>query len=206
MIDTHDFTRRAELDLRGSKAISPCTCQAWRSLPPEASAAFARALAFLGCQVEDTAGPSNGATREADRIAAARLMLLKLSVDSDDPKWSSEVLERLLKTVVGVPGGSIGDVMYALYGVLGDYPSELSKPLASFIKDLVVQCFTRYPELYQSVDWNRLVQRMTASASKPQLYFALHAIPPQFVSPEFAHEIATGLDSSPYREEAASAL
>jgi hypothetical protein len=40
---------------------------------------------------------------ESDRVAAARLMLVKLGVDTDDPRWSSDVLDRLLKSVMETP-------------------------------------------------------------------------------------------------------
>ncbi|MCI0455481.1 MAG: hypothetical protein L0Z62_00710 [Gemmataceae bacterium] len=207
MTDSTAFLRQAEIELRNTRTISSSTCQAWENLSGEARTAFARAMAFLGCRATSGAdATSAGMTTEADRIAAARLMLVKLGVDSDDPKWSSDVLDRLLKSVVEAPGGSVGDLFGALLGVLGDYAPELSRPLASFIKELVVKCFTRYQQSYESVNWNRFVESLGGSASKAQLYLALHAIPPQFVSSQLADAIAKGLESTAFRDEAVSAL
>ncbi len=142
----------------------------------------------------------------ADRIAAARLMLLKLGLDGDNPTWSSAVLDRLLNAVTEAPGGSVGDVICAMCGVLGDYQAKLSKPAAGLIKDMVVRCFTRHRSDYESVDWQPLVKCIAGGATQAQFYLALHAIPPQLVTPQLAESIAKGLESTAFREEAASAL
>jgi hypothetical protein len=135
-----------------------------------------------------------------------RMMLLKLGLDSDDPRWSSDVLDRLLAGVVETPGGSVGDLFHALVEVLGSYSPELSKPMASFIKDLVVKCFTLQRLSYDAVDWNRLVENLDGHVTRAQLYLALHAIPPQFVTPQLADAIVKGLESTAFHAESASAL
>lgn len=206
MTDKNDFVRQAEFELRNTRTVSLSTCQAWADLPAEAKTAFARAMSFLGCIPSGTVGTPSPPTAELDRIAAARLMLLKLGLDSDDPRWSSEVLDRLLKAVVETPNGGVGDLFFALFGVLGDYSPELTKPVASLMKDLVVKCFTRYQGSYESVDWRRLVERLGVNATKAQLYLGLHAIPPQFVPPQLADAIAKGLESTAFHDEAASSL
>ena len=206
MINFIDFAQQAEKDLRSAGTVQNATCQAWTDLHPETRAAFASALTFLGCCVEEPQGVSVAAPSEAERVAAARLMLLELGADSDDPRWSSAVLERLLQAVVAPPGGSVGDLLLALNGVLADFPGELSRPLANFIKDLVVACFTRYRASYEAVDWARFAHTVTPGATKPQLYLALHAIPRRFILPELGDSIASGLHSSPFQEEAVAAL
>lgn len=206
MTDTTTFVRQAELELRKTRTISSPTCQAWENLSGQARAAFSPAMAFLGCPPNGTGATPAPVTSEADRIAGARLMLVKLGLDSDDPRWSSDVLERLLKSIMETPDGSVGDLFGALLGVLGDYRPDLSKPLAAFIKDLVVQCFTRHRRSYESVNWRRLVESLGSQPAKAQLYLALHAIPPQFVPSQLADAIAKGLESTAFRDEAVSAL
>lgn len=206
MIDKSAFMSQAELELRNTRTVSQSTCQAWESLPGEARAAFARAMVFLGCQPNGTAGTPIPATSDADRVAAARLMLVKLGLDTDDPRWSSDVLDRLLKAVMETPDGGIGDLLCALFGVLGDYSPELSKPVAAFLKDLVVRCFTRHQRLYESVAWRELADSLSGKATRAQLYLALHAMPPQLVPPQLADAIAKGLESTAFRDEAVSAL
>jgi hypothetical protein len=133
-------------------------------------------------------------------------MLLKLGLATDDPRWSSDVLDRLLKAVLEAPDGSVGDLLGALFGVLGDYSPELSKPMAAFIKDLVVRCFTRHQRSYESANWRRLLESLGSNPTKAQLYLALHAIPPQLVTPPLADAITKGLETTAFRDEAVSAL
>jgi hypothetical protein len=201
----NSFSNQAEKDLRAARSISNTVCQAWDRLAPGPRVAFARAMEFLGCppQKEQDAFvfPS-----EQDRIAATRLMLLKLGLDGGGPRWSSMVLERLVEAVMQTPGGAVSDVFNALLSVFEDYPGELSKEVASFIKDLVIRCFTAYRWSYDSMDWSAFVQRVAAHPTKPKLYLALHAIPPEVVSPDFAEMLVKGLESTPYHEEAASIL
>ena len=162
-------------------------------------------MAFLGCQPNGTGVTPIRTTSEADRVAAARLMLVKLGLDSNDPKWSSEVLDRLLQSVVEAPDGSVDDLFCSLFGVLGDYSPELSKPMATFIKDLVVRCFTRYQQSYESANWGRLVEIVSSNATKAQFYLG-STFPPQFVSLPLADAITKGLESTAFRDEAARTL
>jgi hypothetical protein len=206
MIDAASFAKQIELDLAHSGRLSPSTCDAWNNLAVEDRAALAKALAFLGCghaNGQTIAGPP---TREADRIAASRLMLLKLGLRGNDPRWSSEVLGRLLDAVVTTPEGSLGDLFQAFFALLREGPSELSQSVANFSKELVVRSFTQYRPFYDAVDWSRFVHAVDENASPAQLYFALHAIPPQYVSADLAALIARQLEPTEFKDEATSAL
>ena len=139
-------------------------------------------------------------------VAAARMLLLKLGLDGDDPRWSSAVLDHCLKTIVETPTGSVEILFRALFGVLGDGPSDLTNPVASLIKDLVVVCFTRYRGIYDSVDWSRFVESLGGNTTQAQFYLALYAIPPQYVSPQIANAIVKGLESTVFHSEVASNL
>jgi len=134
-------------------------------------------------------------------------MLVKLGLDSNDPRWSSDVLDHLVKAVVmETPDGSVGDLLGALLGVLGDYTPDLSKPLASFIKEVVVMCFARHHRSYESANWRSLVEKLGSDPTRAQLYLALQAIPPEFVAPQLADTIVKGLDSTAFSDEAGNAL
>lgn len=206
MIDTNGFVKRVELELHSQRTVSHATCQAWDALPGEERVGFAQAMCFLGCRPSGTAEASASVIPEADRVAAARLMLVKLGLDTDDPRWSSEVLDRLLKAVTETPNGSVADLFCALFGVLGDYAPDLSKPIAAFLKELVIKCFTRYQRSYETVNWGRLAEGLGSQPTKAQLYLALLAIPPRFVSSQLAETIAKGLEATAFHEEATSAL
>ncbi len=166
MIDTYAVLSQAEQELRHTRNISPPTCQALENLPGETRAAVFRALTFLGCPSSETGVPSPQTTVEADRVAAARLMLMKLGMDTEDPRWSSDVLDRLLKSVIEAPDGSVDDLFSALVGVLGDYAPQLSMPLASLTRDLIVKCFTHYRQSYDLVNWGGLVERLVSNPTK----------------------------------------
>lgn len=143
---------------------------------------------------------------EAGGVVAARRRLLGLGLDGNDPRWSSAVLDRLVADVVQAPDGSVGDLFQALVGVLDDYATELSPPVAHLIKDLVVRCFTGYPRSYSSVDWGQFVDRLAGGATPAQLYLALQAVPLEFVPAKLADAITQGLNGTPFQAEAANAL
>ena len=78
--------------------------------------------------------------------------------------------------------------------------------MAAFIKDLVIRCFTRYQQSYESLNWKQVVESLGVKATAAQLYLALHAIPPRFVTPQLADAIAKALESTAFHDEALSAL
>ena len=141
-----------------------------------------------------------------DRLNAVMLRFKRFELDTTDPKWSSYALDRFFEEIMSTPGGSIQDVYLGLDRVIKTHSVELTGTVAAFIKDLVIQCFTRYQRSYESVNWKEVVDRLSSRATEAQLYLALHAIPPQFVTPQLADAIAKGLESTAFRDEAVSAL
>src|SRR5215469_14329940 len=145
MTDHDAFLAAAREQLRGTRSLADSTCAAFELLPAQHRAAFAYAVAFTGCPT--AAVPAGYEDREVateDRVAAARLMLLKLSVYTADPLWSSHVMERMVDAAVRTPGGQVADVLRALAETLGEYRVPLTHAVANFIKDLVVLTFTRH--------------------------------------------------------------
>lgn len=141
-----------------------------------------------------------------DRLNAVMLRLKKYELDTSDPKWSSYALDRFFEEVISAPGGSVRDVYQGLDAALKAYSVELTGTVAAFIKDLVVRCFTRYRQSYESVNWKEVVESLGDKATPAQLYLALHAIPPQFITPQLADAIARGLEPTAFRNEAVSAF
>ena len=178
MTDVEKFVWQAENDLRNTRSLTSATCLLWDKLPQEERAAFAPAMEFLGYAPQ--------AERAEQRIAVARLLLLKLGLDGADPRWSSSVLGRLTEVVLSAPGASVGDLFNALFEIFRDYPAELSNELANFVKDLVIQCHTSHRASYDSVDWLAFAQTISETATQPQLYLVLHAVPPNLISPKLA--------------------
>ncbi len=202
MIETIDFARQAEHDLRGDRKLGPSSFQAWQDLGPASKAAFAPAMTFLGTL-------SNGwadATNEADRIAACRLMLLAFYLDKDEPAWSSYLLDRFLEAVMATPQGSVADLFHALYDLLANHSKTLSEPLANLIKQLVIMSFTRHRKSYDAVDWSPFLRKASAGATPAQLYFLLYALPPELVTPELADAVAKGLAATPFHGEVTAAF
>ncbi len=206
MIDKNGFGSQAEREIRVTRTVGPATRRRWENLPAGTKTAYDRSMAFLGCTANVTFGTQSGATAEADRIAAARLMLLNLGLDTSDPGWSSDVLDRFVKSVTETPGGGVNDLFRALFGVLGDYGAELTKPVAAVLKELVIKCFVEHRMSYDAADWKRLAEDLGGRGTKAQLYLALHAIPPEFVSAALAEAMADGLGATEYHGEAAAAL
>ncbi len=141
-----------------------------------------------------------------DRLNGVMLQLKKFELGTSDPKWSSYALDRFFEEVMSTPGRSIRDVYEGLDLALKMYSVALTRTVAAFIKDLVIRCFTRYQQSYESVNWKEVVDSLGEKATAAQLYLALHAIPPQYVTPQLADAIVKGLESTAFRDEAVSAL
>jgi hypothetical protein len=134
------------------------------------------------------------------------LRLKKFQLDTSDPKWSSYALDRFLGEVMSAPDASVRDVYQGLDAALRASCVELTPTVAAFIKEIVVQCFTRYRQSYESVNWTEAVDMLSDKATAAQLYLALHAIPPRVIGPQSAEAIAQGLETTAFRDEAAIAL
>jgi hypothetical protein len=206
MTNPNDFLNRVEHEVLKARAVSESTCAAFADLPLESRAAYGRAMRFLGCQ--SVGLPASGAVSvpEVDRIRVSRLMLLGLHLDTDDPRWSSWMLDRLLEAVMGTPGGNVGDLLHALQEVLEEYSCDLSWPVRNLIRDLVIKCFSEHGDSYQAADWTWMVRKTIERSTPAQAYLALLAIPPDIMPPRCAVAILKELEGTPYQKEATNAL
>jgi hypothetical protein len=206
MINPNDYLHRVENEVIRTKAVSRPTCLLFADLPLEIRRAYAEAMRFLGCESVESSSRDTGIVPEAERIRAANLMLLKLGADSNDPRWSSWVLDRLLEAVMGTPGGSVGDLLHALHGLLGEYSCDLTEPVKNLIMALVVQCFTQHRVSYDASDLGWMVEKTVKGSTPAQAYLALHAIPPSIMRPRCAVAILKALTPTPYWKEAVNVL
>lgn len=138
------------------------------------------------------------ATQEARRV------LETFGLPGDDPRWSSHLLDELLKNIMHSPGGNVDDVLAALWELLGAC-TELTRPVSALIRDIVVMCYSQYHGSYQKVDWESLL-RGSLAPTKAQLYFVLLAVPPHCVSPRLHEAIFREFPSHENRHESPSVL
>jgi hypothetical protein len=209
MTETLALLQRAEEDLVRTAEISSSTCSELAKVSPGAVDLVRNALALSVCPGGAKKGNASqhvakpAYVRDKDqRIAAIRLMLVKLKLHTDGPVWSSEVLRRAVDGALAVSGGELGDLFQAIFDVFADYPVDLTEARANFIKDLVVECFTRRRSAYDSSDWESFCKGFNETASSSQLYLALLAVPPDCLPGRLAAAITSGLAHTPYRDEA----
>jgi hypothetical protein len=202
MTKTEVFARQAEAELRSQRKISAETCRSCLDFDDEGRTAFMYAIAFICGEQHDQKASKFTITRPADRTAASRLMLLTLCANTLDPRWSSEVLRRYVRAVLETPGGTLSDVFAPLVDLLGELFGGLSASLANFLKDLIVLCFTEYRNEYELVPWARVAEAVSLQLTQAQCYFGLHAIPPQYMTPQLARAISDRLALTAYQEDA----
>ena len=206
MIRTDQFASRIEVELRATRAVSEDACQLWSTLDEQGRAAFSRAITFIvgdGC---GGAAPPSGTTRSEDRMMASRLMLLKLRLDTTDPRWSSEILSRYVHSALATPGASLNDVLNPLSKLIGESDVELSAPLAQFLKDVVVLSFTQFRKEYEAIDWNSFIESLGARPTQAQCYLSLYAIPAEILTFTTAEMIVERLGHTRYHDEVTNAL
>lgn len=206
MTDAADYFRKIEREIRRLRALSQQSCEELSLLPVASQCAFARAVAFAGC--ESVGVPVDCRTLEVvetDRTRAARLMLLRMSVDTPDPRWSSWVLEKMLTEVMATPGGTVTDVLQASCDVLEEYSVELTPTVAMFLKQVTILCFTRYHPSYKSADFVWMARRVNERATPALAYLALLAIPVDIL-PRCRDAILTSLRGTEFWDEASRSL
>src|SRR5262245_42647939 len=91
-----------------------------------------------------------------DRRNELVLRLKEFELDTGDPKWSSYALDRFLEEFMAARGGSIRDLYQGLDAALKTYSVSLTNTVAALIKDLIIRCFTRYRQSYESVNWREV--------------------------------------------------
>jgi hypothetical protein len=141
-------------------------------------------------------------------VQSAKLHLLRLNAQTNDPAWSSLMLERMLDAVMAVPGGEMGDVIVALHDVLGEHHVGLSGPTGHLIVQVVVGACSRNRASYEASDLSRLTGDLLDPNSRitpAQAYLMLHALP-EAITRQGRDRILTLLSETPYGDEARDML
>ena len=171
---------RIEADLRASGAAGESVCRELEALSEDEGGLSEAALAFLGCKNIHLPGKLSMEVPASRRLLVARLMWLRLGGHTAGPTWSSFSLEQLLSAAVAVPGGQIGDVIVALYEILGEHGHSLSETTANLIREVVVTAFTQHRRSYDASDLSRLSADLATTGSRvtpAQAYLVLHTLP-----------------------------
>ena len=192
----------AEHDLRTTGTLSDATCRAFVQADDRSRRPFEAAFEFLGCQV---AVPSSSAEPmpQADRVEAIRLMLIRLRAHTDDPRWSSHVLDRLFDAALQLPGATIGDILHALFRVFAECSSALSDAQTYFIRELGVRIVGSHRRAYAEEDLSWMASAFTdqaPDASAAQAYLAAYTLPVSLAA-QARESILRALRSTRFAEE-----
>src|SRR5262245_23016168 len=203
MTSAEPWMERVEQELRHSGGVSPALCADLEASSSPFAEAFQRALAFLGCEIV-RAGRDHRLATEDERVAATRLMLLKLQSHTAAPRWSSFVLDRLVDATMGTPGAHVTDVVVALHALLGELGSEMNREVANLVRDLIVTMFRRFAGQFVDAHYLDALRRVidsTQALAPAQAYLVMHALP-EAAQPQYRGRILEALRDTPCAAEA----
>lgn len=170
----------AEREIRTTGALSEATCRAFAAADDEARRGFEASFAFLGCP-SGIVAIGEEPVPASRRIAAIRLMMLRLGAHTSDPRWSSYLLERLIEAALQPPGALLSDVVQALFVLLAEAPPGLSDTQANFIREVGVHVVGKQRRRYSAEDFSWLAGMIQDPSTKPtaaQAYLAVYTLPP----------------------------
>lgn len=205
MINMKELFQLAEADLKSNRVLGSDTCGKFGELSSAEQAAFKGLITFLGCQL-NIISDEPAIPQEMERVYASRLMLIKMYVDTGDPRWSSWILDQFIEIVLKIPGAKLDDLYKALFQLMGEESCELTDSSANFLKDVTVRCFTAHPESYNSSDFRWMVRAGETGLTPSQAFLCLHILPPAELSPKVVLEILRGMRQTPYWEVALNEL
>lgn len=174
----------AERELRTAGTLSDATCRSFAAADDQVRRGFEACFAFLGCAVGD-APRSDPPVAVDSRIMAIRLMMLRLRVHTDDPRWSSQLLERLIEAALQPPGAELSDIVQALFSLLAEAPPGLSDTQANLIRDIGVHVVGKQRRRYavEHLDWfAELLVDQNTKPTAAQAYLAAYTLPPALAS------------------------
>lgn len=192
----------AERELRTTGTLSDATCRSFTSADEQARRGFEACLAFLGCPVTN-ATDSDVPVPLDRRVAAIRLMMLRLGVHTSDPRWSSQVLERLMEAALQPSGAQLGDIVRAIFSLLAEAPPGLSDTQANLIREICVHVVGKQRRRYSAEDFSWLAAMLVNQSTKPtagQAYLAAYILPPSLAS-QCRNSILQALHSTRFEEE-----
>lgn len=143
----------AEHELRTTGTLGDTTCCSFASADDQVRHGFEACFAFLGCPVTNASG-SDAPVPVGRRVTAIRLMMLRLSIHTSDPRWSSQVLEQLMYAGLQPPGAQLGDIVRALFALLAEAPPGLSDVQATLIREIGIHVVGRQRRRYAAEDFS----------------------------------------------------
>lgn len=203
MTNVEAFLQRVLDEKRVAHEISQATCDAFLALPACDRRPYASAMRFFGCESIEVPTDTSPVP-EIHRIEAARVMLLPFLSNGPEPTWSSWFLDRFFEAVMATPGGSVGDVLRALFDLLSEPAKPLSETMMWFIMAIVRPNFVRYRDSVDTSEFIWLVRDQYATES--QAYLAMLCIPPAIMKPMCAIAILRKLAPTPFWNEALNNL
>jgi hypothetical protein len=138
------------------------------------------------------------------RIEAVRLMMLKLRAHTDEPRWSSRVLDELFEAARQPAGSTIGDIVRGLFDILAECPAEPSDIQTNFIREVSSYVVGRRRREYAAEDFSWLADAFTgtnATINAAQAYLAVYTLPPS-LAPRCRDSILRALHLTKYEDEA----
>ena len=192
----------AEHELRATGALSDATCRAFAQADEATKRGFEASFAFLGCPT--SAATSHGeAVLPERRVEAIRLMMLRVGAHTDDPRWSSHVLDQLFDAALQPSGATIGEVVHALFVVLAECPPGLSNTQVNFIREVGKYVVGRKRHAWAAEDFSWLAAAVADPTTKigaAQAYLAAYTLPVSFI-PRCKDSILRALHSTQFEEE-----
>jgi hypothetical protein len=196
-----DIILSAEHELRATGAVSEATCRAFIAAGDEARRGFEPSFAFLGCPTSAALSDERPVSAPR-RIAAIRLMMLRMGAHTSAPRWSSHVLDSAIEAALRPPGATIGDIVLALFALLAEVP-ELSDTLAHFIREVGIHIVGKQRRRYIVEDFSWLAAAIVEPAAEPnaaQSYLAAYTLPAA-LSAQCMEPILKALHSTRFEEE-----
>jgi hypothetical protein len=205
MGDTVVYLQRLETALQGGgKNLTEPLCEEFSSLPLQDQVAFARAMIFTGCKdIISPQLPEGIVTHQEQRILAARLMLLSLYAATDEPRWSSWLLDHMWEAVLETPDGQFSDLFQALSLLWKEIDHGLTQIRANFVLDIThhgrLEALPKYKEAYaaEHFDWMLHGELTTAQA-----YLFVYSAPRTFLTAQLGIAILRALVGTIFWKEA----
>jgi hypothetical protein len=205
MSNTAAYLQQLETALEGGgKNLTEPLCEEFSSLPLQDQVEFARAFIFTGCKdIIPPELPEGIVTRQEQRIQAARLMLLFLYASTDEPRWSSWLLDRMWEAVLETPDGQFSDLFQALSRLWKENDHGLTQIRTNFVLDITqrgrLEALPKYKKAYAAdrFDW-MLHGELTAA----QAYLYVYSAPRRFLTAQLGIAILRALVGTVFWKEA----
>lgn len=192
----------AERELRDTGMLSDATCHAFVAADAATRRGFEASFAFLGCPTP-TAAVDEGRVSPSRRIAAIRLMMLRIGAHTSAPRWSSRVLENLVEAALRPAGACVSDIVHALFALLAEAPPGLSDTQANLIREVAIHVVGKQRRRYAAEEFSWLAAVVTDPSAEPsaaQAYLAAYTLPVS-LAPRCLDSILRALHSTRFEEE-----